>query len=142
MGNQKRILVIDDNRALVSATERILQNQGFEVIKALSGADGYDKAKEEKPDVIILDALIPGIDGYEVGRQLKQGPETFDIPIIILGAEESTNSEPDASVVGTHEINMAFECGANDYLQKPVATNDLIRSVKNVLWFSTISAMA
>ncbi len=142
MENRKRILVIDDSRALLSATERILRNQDFDVIKALNGADGYDKAKEEKPDVIILGAAIPGINGYEVGCQLKQDYETSDIPIIILGTEENTKSEPEAFEVGTHEINMAFECGANDYLQKPIAATDLIRSVKNVLWLSTISAMA
>lgn len=136
MRNRKRILVIDDSRALASATERILRTQDFEVIKALDEADGYGKAKEEKPDVIILDAVIPGINGYEVGRQLKQDHETFDIPIIILGAEDVISSEG-----GTYEINMAFECGANDYLQQPVDATELIRSVKNVLWFSTISAM-
>jgi DNA-binding response OmpR family regulator len=142
MGDRKRILVIDDNRALASAAERILQKQDFEVITALNGADGYDKAKEEKPDVIILDVITPGIDGYEVGYQLRQDHDTSDIPIIFLSAEENTNSKKGAYTVGSPEINIAFECDANDFLQKPVAADDLVRSVKNVIWFSAISALA
>lgn len=142
MGDRKRILVIDDNRALASATERILQKQDFEIITALNGADGYDKAKKVMPDVIILDVITPGIDGYEVGRQLRGDHETSDIPLIFLGAEENTNSKRSASGVGLQEINIAFECDANDFLQKPVTADDLVRSVKNVIWLSAISALA
>jgi len=141
MGDRKRILVIDDNRALASATERILQKQDFEVITALNGTDGYDKAKKVMPDVIILDVITPGIDGYEVGYQLREDHETSDIPIIFLSAG-GPNSEESASAVEWQEINIAFECGANDFLQKPVAADDLVRSVKNVIWFSAISALA
>ena len=142
MGDRKRILVIDDNRALASATERILQKQDFEVITALNGTDGYDKAKKVMPDVIILDVITPGIDGYEVGYQLREDHETSDIPIIFLSAGENPNSEEGASAAGPQEINIAFECDANDFLQKPVAADDLVRSVKNVIWFSAISALA
>ena len=142
MGDRKRILVIDDNRALASATERILQKQDFEVITALNGTDGYDKAKKVMPDVIILDVITPGIDGYEVGYQLREDHETSDIPIIFLSAGGNPNSEEGASAVGRQEINIAFECDANDFLQKPVAADDLVRSVKNVIWFSAISALA
>ena len=141
MGDRKRILVIDDNRALASATERILQKQDFEVITALNGTDGYDKAKKVMPDVIILDVITPGIDGYEVGYQLREDHETSDIPIIFLSAG-GPNSEESASAVEWQEINIAFECDANDFLQKPVAADDLVRSVKNVIWFSAISALA
>jgi len=142
MGDRKRILVIDDNRALASATERILQKQDFEIITALNGADGYDKAKKVMPDVIILDVITPGIDGYEVGYQLREDHETSDIPIIFLSAEGNTNSKKGDSEVGRQEINIAFECDANDFLQIPVAADDLVRSVKNVIWFSEISALA
>ena len=142
MGDRKRILVIDDNLALTSATERILQKQDFEVITALNGAMGFHKAKEVMPDVIILDIITPGIDGYEVGYQLREDHETSDIPIIFLSAEENTGSKEGASAVGRREINIAFECDANDFLQKPVTADDLVRSVKNVIWFSEISALA
>ena len=87
MGDRKRILVVDDSRMLATAVERILQKQDYEVITAISAIEGFDKAKEEKPDVIILDVIIPGINGYEVGRELRQDPETSDIPIIFLSGE-------------------------------------------------------
>ena len=142
MRDRKRILVIDTHQALASATERLLQKQDYDVITALYGTKGFDKAKEEKPNVILLDVKLPGVDGYEVGRELKQDPETSEIPVIFLGAEQDTNSKKSASAVGLQGINMAFECGANDFLQKPVATDYFIRSVRNVLWFSQISALA
>jgi CheY-like chemotaxis protein len=142
MIGQKRILVIDDNRVLASATERILRNQDYEVITAVNAIEGFDKAKEEKPDVIILDVLMPGIDGCEISRALKQHPDTSGIPIIFLCSEENIESKEGASTVGLQEINMAFECGASDFLQKPVSADDFVRSVRNVIWFSEISAFA
>ena len=142
MWDRKRILVIDDNQALASATERLLVKQDYEVIKAINGTKGFDKAKEEKPDVILLDGVMRSVDGYEVGRDLWQDKKTYEIPIIFLSAEQDTNSKKGVSAVGLREINMAFECGANDILQKPVTADDLVRSVKNVLWFSQISALA
>lgn len=142
MNKRKRILVIDDSQVLTSTTERLFQKQDYEVITALNGAKGFSKAKKEKPDVILLDTIIPGVDGYEVARQLRQDPETSRIPVIYLSGEPVANSEEDASAAGLREINMAFECGASDFLQKPVAADDLVRSVKNVLWLSRISALA
>ncbi|HEY97702.1 MAG TPA: response regulator [Dehalococcoidia bacterium] len=142
MASRKRILVIDDSRVLASATERILQDQDYEVITAINVIDGFDKAKEEKPDAIILDILVPDIDGYEIGRVLRQHPDTNNIPIIFLCSEENIESKEGASTVGLQEINMAFECGADDFLQKPISADDLVRSVKNVIWFSEISTLA
>jgi len=141
MTSRKRILVIDDSQALASVVERILRKQDYDVITALNGTEGFDKAKEEKPDVIILDVLMSGNDGYEVGRALRQDPDTNDIPIIFLCSEENIESKEGASTVGLQEINIAFECGADDFLQKPVSPDDFVRSVKNVIWFSEISAL-
>lgn len=142
MGDRKRILVIDDSRALASTTEKLLKKQDYEVITALNSAEGFEKAREEKPDVILLDVIAPGGDGYEIGRQLRQDPETSGIPIIFLSAAQDINSNKGDSAVGLQGINVAFECGASDFLQKPVAADDLVRSVKNVLWLSQISALA
>lgn len=142
MASQKRILIIDDSQALASATELILRKQDYEVITALNAIEGFHKAKEEKPDIIILDIFMPGIDGYEIGRVLRQHPDTNNIPIIFLCSEENIEPKEGASTVGLQEINMAFECGANDFLQKPVSADDFVRSVKHVIWFSEISTLA
>lgn len=141
MSDKKRVLVIDDNQVLVLAAERVLQKQDYDVFTASSGAEGLERVREIKPDVIILDIVMPGLDGYEVGRQLKEDVETTDIPIIFLSAKGNAHEKKGAASVGLREINLAFECGANDFLQKPVGADDLVRSVKNVLWFSEISSI-
>ena len=139
MENKKRILVIDDNRTLVLAAKGVLQKNGYDVITALDGSEGLEKAKQEKPDAIILDIMMPGMNGYEVGQQLKQAPETSNIPIIFLSAKGNTDEKKEPTANGLKEIDKAFECGANDFLNKPVKAYDLLKSIKNVLWFSKMS---
>ena len=140
MSNRKRILIIDDNQALMLAAERILEKQEYEVYTASNGTEGLTKVKELKPDVIIPDIVMPGLNGYQVGRILMEDADTTDIPIIFLSAKGTSNEKKDGVSVGLREINLAFECGANDFLQKPVAADDLVRAVKNILWFSEISS--
>ncbi len=141
MNDKKRVLVIDDNRVLVLAAERVLQKQDYDVYTAFSGKEGLRKVKEVKPDVIIMDIVMPGLDGYEVGRRLKNNADTAEIPIIFLSTQGDTSGKKDAATAGLREINLAFECGANDFLHKPVSSDDLVRSVKNILWFSEISSV-
>jgi CheY-like chemotaxis protein len=140
LNGKKSVLVVDDNRVLVLAAERVLQKQGYDVHTASSGSRGLEMAKELKPDVIILDIVMPGLDGYQVCRTLRENDDTADIPVIFLSDRGSPQENRDGASVGLREINMAFECGANDFLQKPVAADDLVRSVKNILWFSEISS--
>jgi len=134
--NKKRVLVIDDNRTLVLAARGVLQKNGYDVITALNGSEGLQKAEQEKPDVIVLDIVMPGMNGYEVGQELKQNPETSDIPIIFLSAKGNTDEKKGPTANGLKEIDKAFECGANDFLNKPVKADDLLASIKNVLWFA------
>ena len=141
MADRKRILFIDDSLALASATERIFQEHDYEVVIALDGEEGFDKAIEMMPDVIILGIVMSDADGYEVGRQLRQNPETSGIPIIFLSGRKNADSKAGNNAVELQEMNLAFNCGASDFLQKNVATDDLVRSVKNVLWFSEISSL-
>jgi CheY-like chemotaxis protein len=140
LNGKKSVLVVDDNRVLVLAAERVLQKQGYDVHTASSGSRGLEMAKELKPDVIILDIVMPGLDGYQVCRTLRENDDTADIPVIFLSDGGDSQEKKDGVAVGLREINMAFECGANDFLQKPVAADDLVRSVKNILWFSEISS--
>ena len=141
MSNGKRILLIDDNPAQMLAAQRILEKQEFEVYTASNTTEGLIKAKELKPDVIILDIVMPGLNGYQVGRILKEDTDTTDIPIIFLSAKANSHEKKDGIAVGLREINLAFECGASDFLQKPVVADELVRAVKNILWFSEISSV-
>jgi len=140
MEGKKRVLVIDDNRTLVLAAERILQKQGYDVITALNGPDGLQKARKERPDIIILDIIMPEMDGYEVARNLKSDSDTAHIPIIFLSARGNTDETKGPTTVGLEEIGTAFECGGNDFLQKPVSAADLLNTVKNVLWLSRLDS--
>jgi twitching motility two-component system response regulator PilH len=130
--DKKRILVVDDNRMLAMTAERVLQKQGYETASALNGPEGLQKAQQWKPDLIILDIVMPGMDGYEVSRQLKRYPDTVDIPIIFLSSKGNTDETEGPPIVGLKEINKAFNSGANDFLHKPVAAADLLRAVNDV----------
>lgn len=141
MADRKRVLFIDDSQALALAAERVFLEHEYEVVTALGGEEGFDKAKEIMPDVIILGIVMPDIDGYEVGRQLRQNPETSGIPIIFLSSKGNSDSEAQNYKGESQEMNLAFQCGASDFLQKTIAADDLVRSVKNVLWFSEISSL-
>ena len=140
MEEKKRVLVIDDNRTLLLVAQRVLQKGGYDVITALNGPDGLQKAKNEKPDLIILDIIMPEMDGFEVARNLKNDADTADIPIVFLSARGNTDETQGPTTVGLEEIGTAFDSGGNDFLQKPVKAEDLLETVKNVLWFSKLES--
>ena len=92
MNLQTRVLVIDDRHSLVWFIQRVLQQVGFTVICAYDGADGLRKAREEKPDLIILDTVMPRMNGFEVYHQLQMDKGTAGIPVLFLTIEEGENS--------------------------------------------------
>jgi len=119
----KKILFIEDEPALQKAIGELLTNEGYEVIKALDGETGLNLAKKEKPNLILLDLILPKKDGFEVLAELKQSPETKDIPVIIL-----TNLER------ATDVEKALELGANTYLVKANYTlQEVVEKVKNAL---------
>ncbi|MCA9423981.1 MAG: response regulator transcription factor [Candidatus Omnitrophica bacterium] len=119
---RETILVVDDERDIVRLLEYNLLEENFKVATALTGQDALKLASETRPDLIILDLMLPGIDGREVCKTLKRQPETDHIPIIILSAKAS---EVDR-VIG-------FELGCDDYVVKPFNTRELILRVKAIL---------
>jgi CheY-like chemotaxis protein len=133
---KQRILIIDDNRSLVLAAERVLQKNGFEVLTAFDGLEGFEKARREKPALILLDIVMPQVDGYEVCRKLKSDSNTAQIPVIILSVKGEIDESKAAPAVGLEEVDMAYKCGANNVLTKPVTAQDLLDVVKNELSFS------
>ena len=95
--SNKKVLVIDDNPVVVRLNESLLTSSGYEVLTANDGLLGFEKAKNEKPDVILLDIILPGIHGFDLCKQLKEHPETSHIPVIIItgsGLEEVLEEEP------------------------------------------------
>jgi CheY-like chemotaxis protein len=137
MEAKKRILIIDDNRALVLAAERVLQKNGFDVLTASDGLEGLGKARAEKPDLILLDINMPVMDGYEVCHKLKSDPDMARIPVIILSAKGEIDEKKTASAVGLKEVYTAYDLGANNFLTKPVTADDLLDAVRNEFSFSS-----
>jgi CheY-like chemotaxis protein len=138
MEKKQRILIVDDNHSLVLATERVLQKDGFDVFTAYDGLEGLEKARTEKPDLIILDIMMPKMDGYEVCHQLKSDPVTAPIPIIILSAKGEIDEKKSAPVIGLKEVYAAYKLGANNFLTKPVTASDILNAVRDEFSFSAL----
>ncbi len=116
------ILVIDDSKLIAHVAKKILSKQGHEVLLAQDGETGFDMAKDNKPDLILLDLILPGIDGYEVCRRIKNNSPTADIPVIML----TSKTEHADKVRG-------LEMGALDYVTKPFDEGELVARVNTHL---------
>ncbi len=114
-----RILLIEDERGLTEALSWAFQREGYEVLVAHDGQEGLRRARTVLPDLIILDLMLPGLNGLEVCRELRAGEKTREIPIIILSAK----AEETDQVVG-------FSLGADDYVTKPFSPKVLLQRVK------------
>jgi DNA-binding response OmpR family regulator len=138
MNEKQKVLLIDDDEALVFAAEQVLKKEGFEVFVASNGTEGLEKARNEKPDVIILDILMPGIDGYEVCRRLKNDPKTDCIKVIILSSKGETDFKKGAPIIGLKEVYQGYDCGACNFLTKPVTARELLKAVRDELKWSAL----
>lgn len=118
----EKILVVDDDLETLRLVGLMLQKQGYHVITAASGEEGLLVAARERPDLILLDIMMPGLDGFEVTRKLRQNPETSSIPILIFTAK----SQVEDKIEG-------YEAGADDYLTKPIHPAELIAHIKALL---------
>jgi DNA-binding response OmpR family regulator/CO dehydrogenase nickel-insertion accessory protein CooC1 len=117
-----KILVIDDHLETITIIQRVLQQQGYDVISARSGVRGLALATKELPDLILLDVMMPEMDGREVCRRLRATARLADVPIIMFTAM----SEADEKLAG-------FDAGADDYLTKPTEPGELVERVKALL---------
>lgn len=122
--DRKRILIIDDDFDHISVVKTILESEDFEVMMALSGRDGLEKAKKEKPDLVILDIMIPDLDGIEICKTLKASKEYKDIPIMIM------SSIPE-NMRNKFGVNQA-ELPANAFQYKPVRPGMFLEQVKKL----------
>jgi len=117
-----KILIVDDDLDTLRLVGLMLQRQGYQISAATNGQQGLDKAFEEDPDLILLDVMMPDMDGYEVTRRLRQNPSTANTPILMFTAK----TQLDDKVTG-------FEVGVNDYLTKPTHPSELQARVKTLL---------
>jgi two-component system alkaline phosphatase synthesis response regulator PhoP len=118
----KTILIIDDEQDIIDLLQFNLQAEGYQILSALEGETAIELAQKKQPDLIILDIMLPGKDGYEVIRELRQDIKTRRIPVIFLTAKDSEIDE----VIG-------LELGADDYIVKPIGLRKLVARVKMVL---------
>ena len=119
---KEKILIVEDEKDIVKMLDYNLKKEGFKPLLAYDGEEALDLAEEERPGLIILDLMLPGIDGLEVCKILKKNNKTSSIPIIMLTAK----SQESDKVVG-------LELGADDYVTKPFSPRELIARIKAVL---------
>jgi len=127
MSSKPKILIIDDDRDMVEALKIILEGESYIVRVAFNGEQGLDAVKKEKPDLIILDLLLPGKDGITVCRRLKTYPEYRDIPIIVVTA---LAKKVEDKILPEEEYGSLRVEG---YLDKPVNPKNLINKVRQLL---------
>jgi two-component system alkaline phosphatase synthesis response regulator PhoP len=118
----RKILIIEDDVSTSQFLSYTMEREGYQAITALNGIDGLKKALAEKPDLIILDLMLPGLDGFELCHRLRAYPATADIPVLILSAKAQ---DADKSA--------AFKVGANCYIVKPADPAKVVDAVKDML---------
>jgi DNA-binding response OmpR family regulator len=141
MNTKIRILVVDDNRSLVRIMQGLLQKENYQVLTAFDGLQGLQKAREEKPDLIILDVVMPRMDGYEVCRLLQDDPDSAAIPVLMLtvkGQVDDPDLDERALETGIQERMEGYEAGAIEFLSKPIKAKELLHRVKTLLWFDRL----
>jgi two-component system response regulator VicR len=123
MAEKRRILCIEDEPEMIDLIRLILERKGFEVLGAVGGEEGLDAIRREKPDLILLDLMMPDVDGWEVYRQMKADEELQKIPVVVVTAKAQSIDK----VLGLHIAKV------DDYITKPFGPSDLVQSVENVL---------
>jgi DNA-binding response OmpR family regulator len=118
----KKILIVEDDPAVLRAISYMLEKEGYNVLTAADGLSGLTKAKGENPDLLVLDVMLPGIDGFEICHRLRAEPQTAQLPILMLSAKGQAADKA-----------MGLQVGANEYLTKPVERLVLLGRVEALL---------
>ncbi len=117
----KKALIIEDHPDMLDVLSRQLEMLGFTVITVSNGADGVEKAIGEKPDIILMDIMMPGMDGREATRRIRSNPETKEIPILATTV-----------LFRESELNECIEAGCNDYIVKPFTFEELREKIQEI----------
>src|SRR5215475_14648951 len=124
----RKILVVDDEIGARTLIGIMLDRGGFEVLKAGDGNQALSTLNEATPDLIILDVMMPGMDGIDLCRTLRERDTTSDLPILILSARGDSES-----------VMRGMDAGATDYLPKPILHHDLVAKVRHLLDMNTVT---
>ncbi|MBM4445900.1 MAG: response regulator [Chloroflexi bacterium] len=127
MKSKTKILLVDDDKDFVEATKLVLESKPYEVVVACNGDEGLAKARQEKPDLIILDIIMPVKDGFSAAEQLKKDSELKKIPVIMLTSFSEKGGETSLSV------SQGFTLDTEDYVDKPVSPQELLQRVERLL---------
>ncbi len=119
---QQRLLLVDDEPGIRTAVQAYLQDEGFEVSTAVDGEEGWQKAQQMMPDLVISDVMMPGCDGYELLKRLRDDERLAGTPVIFLTAKGMTVDR-----------TQGYQAGVDDYISKPFDPDELIARVKNVV---------
>lgn len=119
---KKRILIVDDEKDVCELISDMLKRDGYETLTAFAGEEGLQKATGEQPDLVLLDIILPDIDGFEVLRRLRNSAETQKVPVVIVSGKGDTAS-----------LFKAKDLKSNDYIIKPFTSQDLLRSIKRCI---------
>jgi CheY-like chemotaxis protein len=122
----KRILVVDDLEDNISLLEEILAEEGYEIDSAKNGQSALAKVEASPPDLVLMDAMMPGMDGYEVTRRIRENPSLPFIPILMITANENA------------DVPQGLELGANDFIRKPIDFDELMARIKASLRWKAI----
>ena len=122
MADKQRILLVDDEPSIVKMVGKRLEVEGFEVVIAMDGEEGLNKARTEHPDLIVLDLMLPKLNGYEICTLLKQDPRYQKIPVVLFTAKAQEKDE-----------KIGMECGANAYVRKPFRAQELLDTIRSLI---------
>lgn len=118
-----KVLVVDDSRTVVHGLRSVLEQDGYYVMEAYDGMTAIELAKAHQPDIILMDVIMPGLNGFQATRKIRKDPSTHTIPIIIISATEQPT-----------EQFWLTKLGANDFLGKPIIRGDLFNKVESQLY--------
>lgn len=119
----KKIMIVDDEPDTVDLVKLVLETEGFETVSAYSGREALDKIKTQRPDLILLDIMMPQMDGWEVCKKITEDEDIKDIPVVMLTAKAQSIDK----MIGLHVV------GVTGYITKPFGRRELINNVKKVL---------
>lgn len=117
-----KILIVDDSPTELHVLTQMLAKAGYETVSAEDGEEGIEKAKAEQPDLILMDVVMPGLNGFQATRKLSRDPATKDIPVIIVTTKDQDTDR-----------EWGMRQGAKDYMVKPVKNDDLLAKVGGLL---------
>jgi two-component system response regulator VicR len=122
-GDTKRVVCIEDEPEMIDLVRLILGRKGYDVIGANGGIEGLDAVRRERPDIILLDLMMPDMDGWEVYQQIKADPELKHIPVVVVTAKAQSIDK----VLGLHIAKV------DDYITKPFGPQELLESIEKIL---------